>query len=95
LSGAGDSLFPAPRSRALAATLGAFVVSVLVTTAMPRVLPLSEANSIVLPIVLFPLTWLALFFWVCFDRNMWRTWVGLALLGAGSAGLIARSLGVL
>ena len=51
-----ENLFPAPRSRALATTLGVFLVSVLMTAAMPPVLPLSEANSFVLPIVLYPVT---------------------------------------
>ena len=88
-----ETLFPAPRSRAIASTLGVLLVSVLVTAAMPRVLPLNEANSIVLPIILFPVTWTSLFLWTCFDRSMWRAWgilVGLALV---SIVLIAQSLG--
>ena len=89
-----QSLFPAPRSRAVAVTLGVLLVSVLVTAAMPRLMPFNEANSIVLPIILFPLTWLVLFLWTCFDRSIWRAWAVLLALALLSVLLIAQSVGL-
>ena len=90
-----ERLFPAPKSRTLAATLGVLVTAVLMTAAMPAYLPIGLANSIVLPIVLFPVTWLLLFLWVLFDRSMIRAWLVLVGLALGHAALIALGLGAL
>jgi len=40
-------------------------------------------NHIVLPIVLYPAIWSGLFFYACFDRRLWRSYIvviGLLLL---------------
>ena len=89
-----QALFPRPISRVLAATVGVLVAAVLVTTAMPSYLPVEQANSVVMPIVLFPVTWLLLFFWVLFESRMWRAWTGLFLLCAVHLGLILAGVGV-
>ena len=90
-----ERLFPAPRSRTIAATLGVLVTAVLITAAMPAYLPIGLANSIVLPIILFPVTWLLLFLWVLFDRSMVRAWLVLIALALAHATLIALGLGAL
>ena len=89
-----ERLFPRPVSRVLAATLGVLLTAVLVTTAMPSYLPAGEANSVVMPIVLFPVTWLLLFFWVLFETRMWRAWVGLAVLSVANLALILTGVGM-
>ena len=90
-----ERLFAAPRSRLIAATVGVLLAATLITAAMPAWLPLSEANSLVLPIVLFPVTWLLLFFWVLFAKSMLRTWIVLVLVVAANLALIATSVGAL
>ena len=62
---------------------------------MPAYLPASEANSVVLPIVLFPVTWLLLFLWVLFESRMWRAWSVLAVLTIAHAAMIAVGLGAI
>lgn len=62
---------------------------------MPVYLPLNEANKIVLPIILFPVTWLVLFLWVLFERRMWRAWVALIGLAAVHVAIIASGLGAI
>ena len=89
-----ETLFPRPVSRVTAATLGVLVTAVMVTTAMPSYLPLDQASSVVLPIVLFPATWLALFLWVLFESKMWRAWVGLVVLSVSHLALILTGVGV-
>ena len=90
-----ERLFPAPRSRVTCATLGVLVAAVLVTAGMPAYLPLGQANNIVLPIILFPLTWLVLFLWVLFARSMLRAWGVIVVLIAVNALVIASEVGAL
>ena len=90
-----EELFTAPKSRTWAATIGALLAAILITAAMPVWLPLSDANRIVLPIVFFPLTWLAVFFWVVFAKSMLRTWAIIITLIVGNAVLVATSVGAL
>jgi hypothetical protein len=46
----------------------------------------ASIDNIVLPIVLFPAIWAALFFYACLDRRLLRAWlVTLALLGINAA----------
>ncbi|MEM7707335.1 MAG: hypothetical protein AAF358_17385 [Pseudomonadota bacterium] len=90
-----DTLFPRPVSRVLAATLGVLITAVLITTAMPVYVPFSQASSVVVPIVLFPVTWLLIFLWVLFEQKMWRAWLGLFALSGLHLGLILSGVGVL
>ena len=89
------TLFTRPISRVLAATVGVLLTAVVVTTAMPSYLPVGQANSVVMPIILFPVTWLLLFFWVLFESRMWRAWAGLVVLFVAHLGLILTGVGVL
>lgn len=90
-----QQLFTRPISRTLAASLGVLVTAVVMTAGMASYLPLSQANQVVLPIILFPITWLCLFLWALLDQKMWRTWVGLAVLSTGHLLLILMSIGKL
>ncbi|MEO1204505.1 MAG: DUF3649 domain-containing protein [Pseudomonadota bacterium] len=89
-----ERLFSHPVSRVIAATIGVLLTAVLVTTAMPSYLPLEQANSVVMPIILFPVTWLLLLLWVLFEQKLWRAWVGLVLLSALHLGLILSGVGI-
>lgn len=89
------ALFTRPISRVFAATVGVLLTAVVVTTAMPAYLPIGQASSIVVPIILFPVTWLLLFFWVLFERRMWRAWTGLVVLFAVHLGLILSGVGMI
>lgn len=73
-------LFSRPVNRSVAAILGAFVVSLLVTVSMPVYLPIGLANGIAVPIILFPATWLLLFLWAIFQPNLWKVWGGYLLV---------------
>ena len=90
-----QQLFSAPASRVSAATLGVLIAAVIVTAGMPVYLPLNEANKIVLPIILFPVTWLVLFLWVLFERRIWRAWTALLGLVAIHGAIIASGLGAI
>lgn len=90
-----EQLFDSPRSRVAAATLGVLLSAILVTAAMPAWLPVSDANRIVMPIVLFPVTWLLLLFWVLFAKSMRWTWTVMAGLMVGNLLLIVTTVGIL
>ena len=92
---AGETLFTRPISRVVAATVGVLLTAVVVTTAMPSYLPVGQANSVVMPIILFPVTWLLLFIWVLFESRMWRAWAGLTALFVAHLGLILTGVGIL
>lgn len=50
----------------------------------------AQIDNLILPIVLFPAIWAALFFYACLDRNLVRAWTvvgGLTLLHAGMIAL--------
>lgn len=46
-------------------------------------------NHIVMPIVLYPAIWTGLFFYACFDRQLWRSYAVVGGLTALHAVLIA------
>lgn len=81
-------LFTHPRSRAWASALGSLVTSVLVTAAAPLYLPFSQTDSIGIPILLFPVTWLALFLYSALAARVDVVWLVLAGLGLSHAALI-------
>lgn len=85
-------LFSAPRSRSLAVILGALVAAVVTTAGMPTYLPLVQTDSIGIPIVLFPLTWLLLFLFCAMSKSVTRVWLLLAVLTFVHAFLIYRAL---
>ena len=87
-----ESLFTSHVARSIAATLGAIVAAVIVTAGMPTYLPLSQTDSIGLPILLFPLTWFFLFLFSALCKNVWHAWLLIAVLTLSHAGLIAVSL---
>jgi len=53
---------------------GAVLVAVVVMAGMTRWMPGGAAgiDNLVLPLVLVPLVWAALFFHACLDRRLWR-----------------------
>jgi len=71
---------------------GAVIVAVVTMAGMALWLPAGAANidNIVLPLVLFPLIWAALFFHACLDRRLGR--VALVAIGlfALHAGLVTQ-----
>lgn len=77
------------------ATLGVLLVSVIMIAAMPSYLPFSQANSIGVPIIFYPLLWLLLFLWAMFDVKLWRVSVGLLFLGLAHTAVIAHGLGMI
>ncbi|MEO1081153.1 MAG: hypothetical protein AAFY29_16455 [Pseudomonadota bacterium] len=89
----GARLFSRPLGRSLAATLGVLLTAVLTTAGMAAYLPLNQANQVVLPIILFPVTWLVLFLWVLLDQRLWRPLLGLLVLSVGHLLLILANIG--
>lgn len=69
----------------------AFVTSAAVMAGGAVWVPKGAASidNIVLPIVLFPAIWAALFFYTCLDRKLLRAWLVTLSLLAINAGLIA------
>ena len=69
-----------------------FIAAVLVMCGGALWLPQGAAqiDNIVLPIVLFPLIWAALFFYALLDRKMWRAWAVIAVLMVGHGAAIAQ-----
>jgi undecaprenyl pyrophosphate phosphatase UppP len=88
---------PARRwSRGILAGPVAFVTSAVVMTGGALWVPKGAASidNIVLPIVVFPAIWAALFFYTCLDRKLMRAWiVTLALLIVNSAMIAAQFAG--
>lgn len=50
----------------------------------------AQIDNIVLPIVLFPAIWAALFFYAMLDRKLWRAWLITLLLAAANGAAIAQ-----
>ena len=50
----------------------------------------TQIDNIVLPIVLFPMIWAALFFYTLLDRKLWRAWTVTLVLAAGHGAAIAQ-----
>lgn len=51
----------------------------------------ADIDNIVLPIVLFPAIWAALFFYACLDRRLLRAWLTTIALLLVSAALVASA----
>jgi hypothetical protein len=74
-------------SRGILAGPITFVTSVAVMAGCALWVPkgVASINNIVLPVVLFPAIWAALFFYACLDRRLLRAWlITLALLVANA-----------
>lgn len=56
------SIFNHQRARTVLATLGPLLTSIVMIPGMTTYLPVSEADQIIMPILLFPIIWLTLFF---------------------------------
>ncbi|MCX7069716.1 MAG: hypothetical protein NTW01_01805 [Gammaproteobacteria bacterium] len=71
-----------------------FIAAALVMAGGALWLPEGPAkiDNMVLPIVLFPVIWAALFFYLMLDHRLGRAWLVALLLVAGHAGMIARHL---
>ncbi len=52
----------------------------------------AQIDNIVVPIVLFPAIWAALFFYACLDRRLGRAWAVIGALSAVHVGMIALHL---
>jgi hypothetical protein len=83
-------------SRGLLAGPVAFITSAAVMTGAALWVPKGAAHidNIVLPIVLFPAIWAALFFYTCLDRRLLRAWtITLALLVANGVMIVLQFVG--
>jgi hypothetical protein len=65
-------LFTSPKLRVIVLSLGVSLTAVVVTAGLSVYLPVSLADKIGLPVLLFPLIWLSLFFLTCFCQSIWR-----------------------
>lgn len=86
---------PARWTRIALAGPGAVVVAALVMLGMPLWLPPGAAaiDHVVLPLLILPLIWAALFFHACLDAKLWRV-AAIALgLAALHGGLLALHFG--
>ena len=79
-------------SRGVLAGPVCFIAAVLVMCGGALWLPRgrAEIDHIVLPVVLFPLIWSALFFYTLLDRRLARAWAVTGVLVVAHAGLIAQ-----
>ncbi|WP_091532466.1 hypothetical protein [Fontimonas thermophila] len=71
-----------------------FAVACLVMAGSALWLPAGPAqiDNLVLPILLFPAIWAALFFCACLARRLTRAWIFIAGIGLLHAALIAQHL---
>ena len=49
----------------------------------------AQVNNLVMPVVLFPLIWTALFIYACLDRHLKRAYAVIGLLVAANVALLA------
>lgn len=72
----------------------AFICAALVMCGGALWLPKGPAqiDNIIVPIVLFPAIWAALFFYTCLDRRLGRAWGVVGALSAAHIALIAAHL---
>ena len=79
-------------SRVFFAGPGAIIVSLVVMAGMPLWLPHGAAgvDNLVLPLILVPLIWAALFFHACLDRRLARVAIVAGLLFLIHGGLVAH-----
>lgn len=80
-------------SRGILAGPVCFVVAALVMAGTALWYPEGAAhiNNIVLPIVVFPAIWAALFFYLMLDRKLGRAWTVAVVLLVVNAGLIGQN----
>ena len=76
------------------ASLATLVVSILIMAAMSLWLPAGNASidKLVIPIILFPLIWATVFFYVVLERKVGRAAYVLLLLFLVNGGLVAASI---
>ena len=76
------------------ASLATLVVSILIMAAMSLWLPVGNASidNLVIPIILFPLIWSSVFFYVVFDSSIKRVSLVLLLLFLVNGGGVAASI---
>ncbi|MGB0895115.1 MAG: hypothetical protein ACPGUD_11975 [Parashewanella sp.] len=72
--------FDSIKSRHFAAILMAFVTSVVIIPGMTTYLPLSLADQIAIPILLFPFIWMGLFIYSYLSNKAWHAWTLMLLL---------------
>lgn len=86
------------RSRSLWRTLLAgplaFICAILVMAGAAVWLPAGAAgvNNIVIPLVLFPAIWAALFFYTCLDQHLIRAYLVISVVLFSQIGLIANQM---
>ncbi len=85
-------LFSSPKNRLFACTIGVLIASTLVTAGAATYLPFNEIDRIGVPILLFPITWTALFLLATMSRSMWKVWGWLLALSLVHVGLIYQHL---
>ncbi len=74
------TLFVNPKFRVFLLTFGVLITAVVVTASSAVYLPVSLADKIGLPVLLFPFIWLGLFFYVCFCQSIGRVMSVLGVL---------------
>lgn len=85
-------LFSAPKNRLFACIIGVLIASTVITAGAATYLPFNEIDRIGVPILLFPITWTALFVFAVMARSILRVWGVLILLTLVHAGLIYQHL---
>ena len=76
------------------AGLATLVVSILIMAAMSLWLPEGDAkiNNLIVPLVLFPLIWACVFFYVLLERKPKRLYLTMLLLFLVNGGLVGASI---
>jgi hypothetical protein len=72
--------FTATRRRHLLACVFALVTAVVIIPGMTTYLPFAMSERILLPIMLFPLIWTALFIYAYMAEKMWHPFVVMLIL---------------
>lgn len=86
------SVFSALKSRNFAGILMAFITSVIIIPGMTTYLPLSQGDTIAIPILLFPFIWSGLFLYSYLAKNAWHPWLFMLLLTISHAALSVLAL---
>lgn len=68
------SVFTSIKSRNFAGVLMAFITCVVLIPGMTTYLPLSKADQIGVPILLFPFIWTALCIYCYMAKKVWQPW---------------------
>lgn len=78
--------------RHIGACVMALVTATVTIPGMTTYLPLSAADQILIPILLFPLIWLGLFLYAYLAKQAYRPWLLMALLFASHAWLSYQAI---